>query len=101
MRAERLVEADGGFVPVEHRPLDPTVASIVRDLRKVDEQLTAQSLPSPRRLDEDVLEIHARRAEKRRERLEKHREARRLVSGVADDDFSGAPSEQRLAEDVL
>src|SRR5438874_2433048 len=71
------------------------------DLREVSQQPPAQAKAAKPRLDEDVLEIHARDTEKRRERLEEHREPRRLVVRVADDDLGDALHKQRLAQDAF
>src|SRR5678815_4816897 len=63
-RAEALVEADGGAVPVEHRPLHAAAAARDRDLGKRAQQRLAGAPAALRGANEQVFEVEARAAQK-------------------------------------
>src|SRR6266545_5718147 len=73
---ERAVEADGGLVPVEDVPLDPTV----RERPEPVEEREPEPAVAERRTNEEIFQPDARPAQERAERREPEREARDLAS---------------------
>src|SRR5262249_6809504 len=102
LRAERLVEADRGLVPVEHAPLQAPAAAFDRELREASEQRLADAVPALGRLDEEILEIEAGLAEERRESREEEREADRASVARRDERFArAARAEEGLVQQRL
>ena len=85
--AKRTIEPDCGLVPVEDGPLESNAAALERRLSKVREKALAETLPAPRRFDEDVLEVQARGPEKRGEGWKEDREGDRLRPRVPENGF--------------
>src|SRR2546427_3177237 len=99
LRAELLVEADRGRVPVEHRPLHPAAAAPHGDLRERPEERPAGAVAALRGQDEKVLEVERRRAEERgvREVVECQAEGR--ATPAADERLEVAPSAEAVTAD--
>src|SRR5258705_936974 len=87
LRAEPFVELDRRRIPVEHRPFESPAAALDGDARERREQLPADPEPPELGLDEQILEIEAAAAEKRREVVEEHREPGGPIVGVRDEDL--------------
>jgi len=79
LRAELLVEADRRLVPVEDRPLEPPAAALDGERREMLQQRLAIAATAILGRDEEILEVEAGLAEKRRVVLKEEREAGRLV----------------------
>src|SRR5439155_3111424 len=83
--ASSSVELDGGLVPVENRPLHPVTASLDRQASQMSEQGASESVPTPLRVDEQVLQVEARGPAKGRETVKEKREADLFRPHGADD----------------
>src|SRR5262249_42002390 len=66
VRAEPAIEADGGLVPIEHRPFHAAPAALERETSQMLEQLTANPAIAILVAYEQVFEIQPRTAQKGR-----------------------------------
>src|SRR5580704_16595081 len=73
-RAEGLVEADGGLVPAEHRPLEAPAAALERDPRDGPQKVSAVAASPIAGQDEKILEVHPGSGEERRVVVKEERE---------------------------
>src|SRR5687768_1398995 len=97
--AQALVEADGGFVPVEHPPLETTALALDRQLRQAPHERPPNAAAAMRREDEQILEVETALAEEGRVVVKEEREPRRVTANLGDQDLRGRPlAEQRDAQ---
>ena len=83
--ARGTIDAQREIIPIEHCPLHPSAVALDRDLRQPNQQLSSESPPAPRRQHEQVLEIEATPAHKRREVVEEQREPDWRIAHVSDE----------------
>src|SRR5579862_8489661 len=76
--AQSAIKLDGRCVPIEHCPLQPSIAPFHGDLRQSRQESFADSFTPMSRLYEKVFQIEAGLAEKRREVSKIESEASRL-----------------------
>src|SRR5205814_3844737 len=72
LRPEAPVESDRGLVPVQDRPFHAPAVALDRHLREIDEQRAADAAAAPLGYDEEILEIQAAPAQKRRMVVKPH-----------------------------
>src|SRR5579863_6222052 len=65
-RADLLVKTNSLFVPVQDRPFHPAVPARHGDAREMGQERPADSLSTPFRKHEQILEVETPAAEKRR-----------------------------------
>src|SRR5438093_1076845 len=75
LRAELLIEPDGGRVPVENRPFHPPAAAPLRDPRQLAEERVARAPSALLGEHEQVPQVETRAPEEGRVREEVEREA--------------------------
>jgi hypothetical protein len=86
-RAQRLVEGDGGFVPVEDRPFEPAATALHRKFRQVYQHRPAIAVAPEFGPDEQVFEIKSGAAKKSGEIMEKQGETHGFAGFAADQNF--------------
>src|SRR5690606_26001948 len=97
-RAERVVELDGGPVPLEDRPVEAPVAVRDAEAREFAQERRAVAAPSVRGVDIEVFEMNAVPAGPRGEVEEPHGDARDPALGLDDVRVNGGagPEQGRL-----
>src|SRR5262245_8787521 len=76
LRSQTPIEVPSAFVPIQHRPFEPSATTFDREPSEFDEKFAADSMASKFGTYEQVLEINAWFAQKRRVARKKEREAR-------------------------
>src|SRR5258708_15112708 len=101
-RAEALIESDRVAVPIEHRPLETAATAIHREPSELLQQGAADAAASLLGDHEQVLQVHPRPAEERREVVEEQCEAHRSLIVHGQQDLRVCPlTEQARREQVL
>lgn len=99
--AERTIEADRRFVPVEHRPLEAAAAAGDGDFGEMHQQRPADALAAVCRPHEEILEPEPSAAEEGRVGVEEERKAGGAPVDFGNHDLGGRHRPEERGADPL